>query len=230
MEVNFLGTDNLMRAIAEPARLERFVLFSTSEIFGLNSYRADELMSASIGPVHEARWSYAVSKLACECLVHAYHKETGLPGAIVRPFNVFGPRRLGDNAMLRFIINALRGTPIEVHGKGDQIRSWCYIDDFVDGVIRTMTHADAPGGDFNLGNEKNTLTIYELAKRVKTVLGSDSPIVFKEYDFTDIDIRIPSISKARTVLGFEPVVEIEEGIERAADWYRANVDVDGYEF
>ena len=223
IETNLLGSLNLIReASREEDQIKRFIYFSTSEVFGGSSFRVDEAQVASIGSVNEARWSYSISKLAGEHLAHAYHKEFGLPLVIVRPFNVFGPRRTGDHAIIRFISAALRGDDLVVHGDGSQVRSWCYIDDFVDAVLAMLDVPEAIGDDFNIGNALNTLTIYELAKRVIQLTGSDSRIVFKDIDHPDIDIRVPSTKKAARILGYNPRVEIEEGITRTIDWYREN--------
>jgi nucleoside-diphosphate-sugar epimerase len=218
IETNLLGTMTLLRALKPTPALRRFVFFSTSEVFGINSFRVHEGMSASIGPVQEARWSYSISKLAGEHLVQCYHRETGLSTVTVRPFNVFGPGRIGDHAMLRFVVAALRGEDLVVHGTGDQIRSWCYIDDLVDGVLAAMVRPEAVGQDFNLGNPRNTLTIYELARRVVALTSSKSRIRFEEPEFSDIDIRVPRLDKSKELLNFEPRVELDEGIRRVAAW------------
>lgn len=220
IETNFLGAHNLIKSLQHQGSLKRFVYFSTSEVFGVNAFRAVEGTSNSIGPVQEARWSYSVSKLAVEHLVHCYHREAGFPSVIIRPFNVFGPGRLGDHAMLRFVAAAVQSRPLVVHGTGDQIRSWCYIDDLAEGVVRAMIEKGAVGEDFNIGNPKNTLTIYELAKRVVAVTGSTSAIRFETNSAPDIDVRVPRLLKARDLLGFDPQVEIEEGIRRTAEWCR----------
>jgi len=107
---------------------------------------------------------------------------------------------------------------------GDQIRSWCYIDDLVDGVCSALVTPSAAGEDFNLGNPRNTLTIYELAKRVVSITGSTSKIRFVQTNYADIDIRVPYMEKARQLLGFEPQVDIDEGIRRTAVWCHAHLD------
>jgi len=219
IEVNFSGTSNMLKAV-EGMKLERFVYFSTSEVFGMNSFRVGEETPTSVGPVSEARWTYSIAKLAGEHLVHCYHRELGLPTVIVRPFNVFGPLRLGDHAMRRFILGALRGTPLEVHGDGTQIRSWCYIDDFTDALLRVIALTPAVGETFNIGNSRNTLTIYELARRVVSLLDSPSEIHFEEIDFSDIDVRVPRLRKAEELLGYHPRVELDEAILLTAAWYR----------
>jgi UDP-glucose 4-epimerase len=223
LETNFLGTANVLKALAARRDLHRLVYFSTSEVFGMNSIRVGEDTPASVGPVTEARWTYSIAKLAGEHLVHAYHRETGMPTVTVRPFNVFGPLRLGDHAMLRFIVAALQGADLEVHGDGTQIRSWCYIDDFMDALLRTLSLPQAVGETFNIGNARNTVTIYELAQRVIRLLGSSSKIRFEAIDFSDIDVRVPRLRKAEEILGYHPRVELDEAITRTADWYRGNL-------
>jgi UDP-glucose 4-epimerase len=224
IEVNFIGTSNLLKAVVNRRDLHRFVYFSTSEVFGMNSFRAGEETPASIGSVDEARWTYSIAKLAGEHLVHTYHRELDLPTVIVRPFNVFGPLRLGDHALLRFIMAAMRGDDLEVHGDGTQIRSWCYIDDFVDALLRTLVLPQASGEAFNIGNPRNTLTIYDLARRVIDLLGSRSRVRFAAIDFSDIDVRVPRLRKAEELLGFRPQIEIDEAIRRTARWYKDHLE------
>ena len=223
LETNFLGTSNLLRALQGCQDLHRVVYFSTSEVFGMNSFRAGEETPTSVGPVSEARWTYSIAKLAGEHLVHAYHRETGMPTVIVRPFNVFGPLRLGDHAMLRFILAALNGEDLEVHGDGTQIRSWCYISDFLDGLQRTLIVPEAVGETFNLGNSRNTVTIYDLAQRVVRLTASTARVRFEAIDFSDIDVRVPRLGKAERLLGYRPSVELDEAIIRTADWYRRHL-------
>ena len=227
IEVNFTGTSNLLKAVEGRRDLHRFVYFSTSEVFGMNSFRAGEETPASIGSVGEARWTYSIAKLAGEHLVHTYHRELDLPTVIIRPFNVFGPLRLGDHAMLRFILAALRGEDLEVHGDGTQIRSWCYVDDFVDALLRVLTLPQAVGETFNVGNPRNTVTIYELARRVIALLDSPSEVRFEAIDFSDIDVRVPRLQKAAELLGFRPSVELDEAILSTAAWYREHLDQAG---
>src|SRR6266704_1947454 len=180
LETNFVGTLQVLKALENSSRLERFVYFSTSEVFGVNSFRVHEDTPTAIGPAAEARWSYAIAKLAGEHLVKAYHSQAGMPVVTVRPFNVFGPRRLGAHAVLGFILNSLQGNPIEVHGDGSQIRSWCDIADFCDALIEMIARPAAVGEDFNIGNPKNTITIFELARMVLEVTGRTVPIMLTD--------------------------------------------------
>lgn len=220
MRVNLVGTVNTLAAAQELPGLERFIDFSTSEVFGSYAYRAGETDSSSIGAVGEARWIYAVSKLAGEHLVHAYHKEFGMPTVTLRPFNVYGPGQVGEGAIHRFIIAALEGRPLEIHGDGTQIRAWCYVDDMVDGVLTAVEHPNAIGHSFNIGNGRAVVTIYGLANTIVRVLGSKSSITFVRKDYADIELRVPNVDKARDLIGFEAQVDLEEGLRRTADHYR----------
>jgi nucleoside-diphosphate-sugar epimerase len=220
MEVNFLGTRNLLEAIKNPADLYRFVYFSTSEVFGGMSFRVEEHHSTTFGHVAEARWSYSIAKLAGEHLTFAYRRENGLPAVIVRPFNVFGPLRTGDHAVLQFVMRSLKNEPIEIHGDGSQIRSWCYIEDFADAVLRTLERPEAVGEDFNIGNSQNTCTILDLAQRIVAIAGSKSEIQFTHQNFADIDLRIPRLKKAMELLGFRPKWDLGQALEATVGWYR----------
>lgn len=219
MRVNLVGTLNALEAARQIPRLERFVDFSTSEVFGSNAFRADERGLASIGAVGEARWIYAVSKLTGEHMAHAYHREFGLPTVTLRPFNVYGPGQVGEGAIHRFVTQALENKDIEIHGDGTQIRAWCYVDDMVDGVLLVMEHPNAIGESFNIGNARAVVTIFGLANTVVRVLGSKSPIRFIRKDYADIELRVPNVDKARDLLGFEATVDLEEGIKRTGNFY-----------
>ena len=165
MEVNLLGTHQVVKAALDVG-VERFVEFSTSEVYGPFIHKGKEDDLTTIGPIGESRWVYAASKLASEHLSYAHYKEDGLPLAIVRPFNVYGPRQVGDGAIRGMIIQALQHAPITLYNDGTQIRAWCYVDDFVDGVLRCAEQPEAIGQAFNLGNPQGTITNFELANMI----------------------------------------------------------------
>ena len=219
MRVNLLGTLNALECAHHLKRLERFVDFSTSEVFGSNAFRAEESGLASIGAVGEARWIYAVSKLTGEHMAHAYHREFGLPTVTLRPFNVYGPGQVGEGAIHRFVVNALQNKELQIHGDGTQIRAWCYIDDMVDGVLLAMEHPMAIGESLNIGNARAVVTIYGLANAIVRVLESKSPIRFVPKGYVDIDLRVPNTDKARDLLGFEARIDLEEGLLRTGRHY-----------
>jgi UDP-glucose 4-epimerase len=221
MRVNLIGTYNVLEAAVEIPGLERFVDFSTSEVFGTHAINVQEGHVTTTGSVGEARWTYAVSKLAGEHMAHAYHDELGLPTATVRPFNVYGPGQIGGGAIRAFIEAALDGRDLEIHGDGAQIRAWCYVDDMVEGLLLCLERPEAVGQSFNIGNARSTVTIYDLAQRVKRLTGCPGEIVFKPLHYMDVEIRIPNVNKAREQLGFEAKVDLDEGLARTIAWYRA---------
>jgi UDP-glucose 4-epimerase len=218
MRVNILGSANVLEAASSCKNIERVVCFSTSEIFGQRAFRSSEKDLAVTGSVGEARWTYAVSKLAEEHLALAYYTEKEMPVVVVRPFNVYGPGQVGEGAMRLFIERALREETIYIHGTGSQIRAWCYVDDMVNGVMLALTHSEAVGESFNIGNERAVTTIYGLANTIVRVTGSNSKIEFVEQTHADVELRIPQIEKAKDLLGFEAEVDLEEGIKRTAEW------------
>lgn len=221
LRVNILGAANLLDALLKlETNCERIVLFSTSEIFGQHAFQSSEKHSAVIGAVGEARWTYAVSKLCNEHLAFAYYKEFGFPCTVVRPFNVYGPGQVGEGALSVFIQKALKDENIMIHGDGTQIRAWCYVDDMVEGVIKCLTEKAAIGESFNIGNRRAVMTVYGLASSVCRILNSNSEIKFSGIQMPDVELRVPDVSKAKEMLGFEAKVDLEQGIPLTADYYK----------
>ena len=224
MRVNVIGTYNALEAaVATRDTLERLVEFSTSEVFGQHAFNVQEGHVTTIGSVGEARWTYAVSKLAGEHMAHAYHAELGLPAVSVRPFNIYGPGQIGGGAIRAFIEAALAGRDLEIHGDGSQIRAWCYVDDMVEGMLLALEHPAAVGESFNIGNARSAVTIFDLATRIRRISGCPGEIRFVPLDYMDVELRIPNVQKARSLLGFEARVELDEGLERTIAWYRARL-------
>src|SRR5215218_6836987 len=221
MRVNVIGTYNVLEAaLATKDTLERFVDFSTSEVFGTHAFRVQEGQVSTIGSVGDARWTYAVSKLAGEHMAHAYHDELGLPTVTVHPFNVFGPGQIGGGAIRAFIEAALARRDLTIHGDGSQIRAWCYVTDMVSGVLECLERPQAIGQAFNIGNPRSAVTIYDLAQRIKRLTGCRGEIVFQPLHYADVELRIPNVEKARELLGWEPQVELDEGLAKTIAWYR----------
>ena len=223
MEVNMIGTANVLRAAQLAGVRDRVIEFSTSEVFGSMAYRVSEENQAVAGSAGEARWVYAVSKLAGEHLAHAYFREHNLPTVTLRPFNIYGPGQTGEGAIQIFIRKALKNEPIKIYGDGTQIRAWCFVDDMVDALMLALERPEAIGESFNVGNARAVTTIFGLAEAVCRVLGSSSEIVFKPPLSADIELRIPETRKAEQLLGYKAKVDLEEGIRRTAEWYRINV-------
>ena len=220
MEVNLIGTRNVLKCASGINGLKRFIGFSTSEVYGSYAYKLEERDVTEMGAVGEARWTYATSKLAGEHLAYAYHKEFGLPVVSLRPFNIYGPGQVGEGAIHVFVTRAIRNKNLIMHGEGDQIRSWCYIDDIVDAIMYCLENKAAVGEVFNIGNPKGTTTILSLAEKIIELASSKSKIVFSPKSYVDVELRIPDIEKAKRILGQRPKVNLDEGLKRTIKWYR----------
>jgi UDP-glucose 4-epimerase len=221
MRVNLIGTYNVLEAAhATIDTVERLVDFSTSEVFGRHAYKVEEIHETAQGSVGEARWTYAVSKLAGEHMAHAYYHEFGLATCSLRPFNVYGPGQIGGGAIRAFIETVLAGEDLIIHGDGSQIRAWCYVDDLVDALLLVLERPEAVGEVFNVGNQRSVVTIFDLASRIRRLMGADVEIKFRPLHYTDVEMRIPNVDKARALLGWEPKVDLDEGLVRTIAWYR----------
>lgn len=219
INVNLLGTLNVLNAAATLDSIERVLDFSTSEVFGSYAFRSEENDTTALGAVGNARWTYAVSKLAAEHLAYSYYSEKKMPVLSIRPFNIYGPGQVGEGAIHHFIVNALTNQDLIIHGDGDQIRSWCYIDDFINGVLLSIVKPEAIGQCFNIGNPRGTITIHGLALAVLKATYSKSKIVYMKKDHADVELRIPNIDKAKKILGYQAKIDLEEGLKKTANWY-----------
>ncbi len=217
LKVGALGT---YRALGlAKAKGARFLLTSTSEVYGdplVHPQREDYWGHVNpIGP----RGVYDEAKRFAEAMTMAYHRTHGLDTRIVRIFNTHGPRmRVNDGrAIPAFVTQALRNQPVTVFGDGSQTRSFQYIDDLVDGIWRLM---QAPVNDpVNIGNP-HEMTLLELAKRIIRLADSQSEIVFRPLPVDDPKVRQPDITRARTLLGWEPRVDVDEGLRLTIQWFR----------
>ena len=220
MRVNMIGTANTLEAARINNISDRFIDFSTSEVFGSYAFKSEEHSQTVAGTAGEARWTYAVSKLAGEHLAMAYYSEFGLPIVCIRPFNVYGPGQTGEGAMQIFIKKAIKNEDISIYGDGSQIRAWCYVDDFVDGLMKCIEKTKAIGETFNIGNARAIVTTFGLAEAVCRVLNSRSKIIFKPPLSADVELRIPSVEKADKLLGFKAKVDLESGIRKTAEYFQ----------
>jgi dTDP-glucose 4,6-dehydratase len=217
LKVGALGTHKAL-GLAK-ARGARFLLASTSEVYGdpvMHPQREDYWGNVNpVGP----RGVYDEAKRFAEAMTMAYHRFHGVDTRIVRIFNTYGSRmRLTDGrAIPTFIRQALRGDPLTVYGDGSQTRSFTYVSDLIEGIWRLMQAS--VNDPVNLGNPRE-MTLLELAKQVLTLSGSRSEIVFRPLPADDPKVRQPDIGRARRLLGWEPVVELEEGLRQTMEWYR----------
>ena len=220
MRVNLIGTSNVLEAAQDAGTIERLIDFSTSEVFGTHAYKVEETHVTSQGSVGEARWTYAVSKLAGEYMAHSYFDEHNLPATSIRPFNVYGPGQVGSGAIHHFTVRSLAGEELVIHGDGSQIRAWCYVDDVVEALLAMLEREEAVGQVFNVGNPRSVVTVFDLASRIRRLADSESEIVFRPLHYTDVEMRIPNVDKAEKLLDWQPRVDLDEGLARTIAWYR----------
>lgn len=223
MKVNLLGTYHALEA-ARKNQVKRFIDFSTSEVYGPFVYKGKETDMTTLGPVGAKRWVYAVSKLAGEHFAHTYAEDSSFEVVTVRPFNIYGPRQVGEGAVQQILIRALRNEDIVVYNDGTQIRSWCYVKDFIEGLCKAMVLEEARNQTFNLGNPQATVTVLGLVQTILRMTRSGSKVVHKPHPGPEVEMRIPDISNAEQRLGFKPKVGMEEGLAACIDWYREHLE------
>jgi UDP-glucuronate decarboxylase len=199
----------------------RVLLTSTSEVYGdPGVHPQTESYRGNVDPTG-IRSCYDEGKRTAETLFFDYHRQHGLLVKVARIFNTYGPGMQTDDGRVvsNFIVQALRGEPLTVYGDGSQTRSFCYIDDMVDGLIRLMNSPPEVIGPINLGNPVE-FTILELAKQVLSLTESDSPVRHLPLPADDPVRRQPDISRARELLGWEPTVQLDEGLARTVEYFR----------
>lgn len=217
LKVGSLGTHKALGLAKE--KRATFLLASTSEVYGdplVHPQREDYWGNVNpIGP----RGVYDEAKRFAEALTMAYHRTHRMETRIVRIFNTYGPRmRLRDGrAVPNFIRQALLGEPLTVYGDGSQTRSFCYISDLIEGIYRTLTLGDSM--PFNLGNP-HELSVLELAQTIIAMTGSTSQILFQPLPVDDPRVRKPDITRAKTLLNWEPKVSFPEGLKTTIDYFR----------
>ena len=217
LKVGSLGTHNALGLAKQKKAV--FLLFSTSEVYGDPLVHPQkESYWGHVNPIG-VRGCYDESKRFAEAITMAYYRVHKLDTKIVRIFNTYGPKmRHNDGRVVpNFIFSAIENKPLTVYGKGQQTRSFCYIDDLLEGLLRLMlSKVNAP---LNLGNP-NEFTIMQLAKLVLKITRSKSKIVYRQLPVDDPRQRQPDISKARKLLSWEPDICLQEGLKRTISWFR----------
>jgi UDP-glucose 4-epimerase len=226
--VNSQGTLNILEIIANKGI--KIVFTSTSDVYGKNTHLPfSEESDLVIGPTNIKRWAYAASKIFDEHLLFAFQEKYKVPMSIIRYFGGYGPNQSptwwgGPQSV--FIDAILTGKPMEIHGDGTQTRSFTYISDHVDGTMKVMESEKAIGEIFNIGNTRE-ISIVDLALLIWKIAGQNGepPLKFIPYKsfsgkYEDVMRRIPDISKAKELLGFEPKVEMEEGLKITYEWQK----------
>jgi len=220
LKVGALGTHKAL-GLAK-AKNARFVIASTSEVYGDPlEHPQKETYWGNVNPVGP-RGVYDEAKRFAEAMTTAYHRYHGVDAKIVRIFNTYGPRmRLRDGrAVPAFMSQALTGEDVTIFGSGQQTRSFCYVSDLVDGIIRLMeSNVNDP---VNIGNPKE-MTIEEIARAIIRLTGSKSKLVYRPLPEDDPKVRQPDITRARTLLGWEPKVSLEDGLTRTLEYFRTKI-------
>jgi dTDP-glucose 4,6-dehydratase len=220
LKVGALGTHKALGLAKE--KKARFVLASTSEVYGDPlEHPQKESYWGNVNPIGP-RGVYDEAKRFAEAMTTAYHRFHGLDAKIVRIFNTYGPRmRLNDGrAVPAFMSQALRGEDITIFGSGKQTRSFCYVTDLVDGIIRLMeSNVNDP---VNIGNP-HEMTIEDIATEIVRLTGSSSRLVYKPLPEDDPKVRQPDITRARTLLGWEPKVGLEEGLKKTLAYFKTKI-------
>jgi len=222
LKVGSVGTFHAVGLAQEKGA--RFLLASTSEVYGdPQVHPQPETYWGHVNPVGP-RGVYDEAKRFAEAMTVAYRDHREVNAAIVRIFNTYGPRMRPDDgrAIPTFISQALRGEPLTVAGDGSQTRSVCYVDDLVEGIVRLL-HSDLPG-PVNIGNP-HELSVLELAQTICRIAGSSSSIEFVALPQDDPLMRRPDITVARRDLDWTPEVDVETGLQRTIDWFRAHPDL-----
>lgn len=220
LKVGSLGTHKALGLAKEKGA--RFLLASTSEVYGdPKEHPQSESYPGNVDPV-VPRGVYDEAKRFAEAITMAYHRTHDVPTRIARIFNTYGPRmRLDDGrALPNFMVQALRGEDITVYGDGSQTRSFCYVDDLIDGIIRLLNSDEAE--PVNLGNPEE-ISILDFAKEIVRLTGSRSRIVFHPLPRNDPKVRQPDINKAKRILGWEPRVSREEGLRKTLQYFKGKI-------
>ncbi|MEM5855441.1 MAG: UDP-glucuronic acid decarboxylase family protein [Candidatus Aenigmatarchaeota archaeon] len=222
LDSNIIGTKNMLE-LARKNKVEAFVFASTSEVYGdSNEIPTPETYYGYVNPFGP-RCMYDEGKRAGEAYCYSYFKKFGLPIRIARIFNTYGPRLDVENTIygrviVKFIKQSLKREPLTVYGDGTQTRSFCYVSDTINGIMRLCLEENLDGEVFNIGNNEE-IRIIDLAYKVKEITKSDSEIIFLPLPQDDPKRRCPDISKARRLLGYEPKIGLEEGLKRTIDWF-----------
>jgi UDP-glucuronate decarboxylase len=196
---------------------------STSEVYGDPSVHPQpEAYWGNVNPIG-IRSCYDEGKRCAETLFFDYHRQNGVDIRVVRIFNTYGPRMLADDGRVvsNFIVQALQGKDLTVYGAGQQTRSFCYVDDLIEGFVRLMNQ-DQVVGPMNIGNP-GEFTILELAEKVLQITGSSSKIIYEPMPQDDPKQRQPDITQAKEILGWEPTVPIEEGLKKTVAYFKEQI-------
>jgi UDP-glucuronate decarboxylase len=217
LKVNLIGTYNVIESMRELG-INSIIDMSTSETYGVEAVEVDETSYHSIGPADDKRWCYAGSKIGGEQLIFRYAEEYGWNATIIRPFNIYGPRQIGEKKNLR------------IEGSGMAIRSWCYISDFVDALMSIINNQHKGPEAFNVGNPWSIASTISLGEEVIRAAKNfknfevKSEIDFVKMDFTEIKVRYPKVDKLMNMYDWKPKINLPEGVYNTLDWFKNNYE------
>jgi nucleoside-diphosphate-sugar epimerase len=229
LKVNLIGTYNVLECMVELG-IKRIFDMSTSETFGTDAVEVDEESYQRIGPPQDKRWCYAGSKIGGEQLIFRYSEEYNWTSTIIRPFNIYGPRQIGEGAIANFCKNVLEEKDLRIEGSGMAIRSWCYITDFIEALMVIFNKPHVGPECFNVGNPWAIASTVSLGEEVIRASGdlsgtaSTSKIDFVPMDFTEIRVRYPKVNKLRDMYGWQPKVNLAQGVFNTLKWFKENYE------
>lgn len=217
-KTDVMGTQTIASAISRHLhKVKKFIHISTSEVYGTNESRRQ---MSEVHPLNPCT-PYAAAKAGADRLVYAYQITFGIPTVIIRPFNNYGPRQHLEKVVPRFITAALLGEPLTIHGRGEMTRDWIFVEDTCRAVMAALEGKDAIGEVINVGTGIDH-SVYDIASMILRMTKSLSPVTHMAPRPGQVDCHIATTAKAKSILGWEAQMKLEEGMVRTIDWYRAN--------
>ncbi|MBI1978627.1 MAG: SDR family NAD(P)-dependent oxidoreductase [Candidatus Aenigmarchaeota archaeon] len=224
LEVGLIGNLNVARAIVEN-KVKRLLFTSSSEVYGQpRIFPTPENHEIIVPDIKNPRWSYSVTKIAGESIFLNFAKKYGFDSTLVRIHNAYGPKMGWEHVIPEFIRRVVLNEKFTIQGNGTETRSFCYVSDIVDGILLAASKEEGKNEIFNLGNDKEEYRILDLVKLLSNVSGKKiEPIQIDKLEGST-SRRIPDISKARMMLGYDPKVKLSEGLKLAFDWYKSKIE------
>lgn len=224
LEVGLIGNMNVAKAAVE-AKVKRIIFTSSSEVYGIPEYiPTDESHPMIIPDIKNPRWSYAIQKIAGEGIFLNYGRKFGFTTTIVRIHNAYGPKMGWNHVIPEFIKRIVLNETFTVQGKGTETRSFCFIDDIIEGIFLSATKEEGKNEIFNIGNPKEEVSINQLVESLSKICGKNLNSVYVESPEGSTEKRKPDISKASKLIGYKPRVNLDRGLKKTFDWYNNEIN------